>query len=373
MRYHGMVIRPPSEAESYILQITYGCSHNRCTFCGTYQDKPFQVRPAGEVLEDVALAGATFPDMRRVFLADGNALVLGTQQLLAVLDSLGAAFNRLRRVGIYASARDILGKSDADLALLQQRKLEIVYLGLESGSDEVLRRVRKEITAAEMVAAVHKLKRAGIRTSVIAILGLGGRELGAEHAAATGRVVAAMDPEYLSLLTLMLVPGTELHRQWQSGTFALPEPAGLLEELRQVIAHSDGLSRCIFRTNHASNYLPLAGTLSRDKARLLAAIDEALDRGRAALRPEAWRCCEAADAVTRWPRPAAGFLGPTHNKASGFCRVCRGKLTRRPPSRCDSNTAATISTVTRPSSALHSGGRFSRIAANRSRPPHCWL
>jgi radical SAM superfamily enzyme YgiQ (UPF0313 family) len=289
MRYEGMVIRPPSEANSYILQVTYGCSHNRCTFCGTYTDKPFRVRPIEEVLEDIAMAQSLAPDTRRVFLADGNALVLNTERLVAILDAMAAAFPLLRRVGIYASARDILGKTDVDLARLQQRKLEIVYLGLESGSDEVLRRVRKGITGAEMVEAVHKLKRAGIRTSVIAILGLGGTELSATHADETGRVVRQMDPEYLSMLTLMLVPGTELHRQWQSGSFELPEPMALLQELRQVIACLDGLSRCIFRTNHASNYLPLAGTLSRDKARLLAAMDEALLRGRSALRPETWR------------------------------------------------------------------------------------
>ena len=289
MQYHGIVIRPPSEADSLILQVTYGCSHNHCTFCGTYLDKPYQPRPLEEVLKDVAWAQSQDPGVRRVFLADGNALMLDTDHLVAILDALAAGFPRLRRVGIYASARDILGKTDADLVRLQERKLEIVYLGLESGSDEVLRRVRKGITADEMVEAVHRLKRAGMRASVIAILGLGGTELSAEHAAATGRVVGAMDPEYLSMLTLMLVPGTELHRQWQSGSFKLPEPAGLLRELREVIAHTDGLSRCIFRTNHASNYLPLAGTLSRDKARLLAAIDEALGRGRASLRPEAWR------------------------------------------------------------------------------------
>jgi radical SAM superfamily enzyme YgiQ (UPF0313 family) len=289
MRYHGMVIRPPSEADSYILQVTYGCSHNRCTFCGTYLDKPFQARPVEEVLEDIALAQQRMPGTRRVFLADGNGLVLNTERLVTILDALASGFPLLRRVGIYASARDILGKSGADLAMLQQRKLEIVYLGLESGSDEVLRRIHKGITAAEMVEAVHKLKRAGIRTSVIALLGLGGTELSAEHAGETGRVVSAMAPEYLSMLTLMLVPGTELYQQWQSGTFDLPEPAGLLHELRQVVAHLDGLSRCIFRTNHASNYLPLAGTLSRDKAKLLATIDEALSRGRSALRPEAWR------------------------------------------------------------------------------------
>jgi len=289
MRYHGMVIRPPSEADSYILQVTYGCSHNRCAFCGTYVDKPFQVRPIKEVLEDIALAQSQLPETRRVFLADGNGLVLNTERLVTILDALTSGFPLLRRVGIYASARDILGKTDADLALLRQRKLEIVYLGLESGSDEVLRRVRKGITATEMVEAVHQVKRAGMRASVIALLGLGGTKLSAQHAEATGRVVRAMDPEYLSMLTLMLVPGTELYANWESGTFELPEPADLLHELRQVIAQLDGLSRCIFRSNHASNYLPLAGTLSRDKARLLADIDEALTRGRSALRPEMWR------------------------------------------------------------------------------------
>ena len=164
-----------------------------------------------------------------------------------------------------------------------------MYLGLESGSNEVLRRVHKEATAAEMVDAVQKAKRAGIRVSVIAILGLGGTELSLHHAEETGRAVSAMDPEYLSMLTLMLVPGTELYQQWRSGTFMLPEPVELLHELRHVVAHTNDLSRCIFRTNHASNYLPLEGTLSRDKARLLAAIDEALDRGPSVLRPEAWR------------------------------------------------------------------------------------
>jgi radical SAM superfamily enzyme YgiQ (UPF0313 family) len=289
MRYEGMVIRPPSEAHNYILQVTYGCSHNRCTFCGTYMDKPFRVRPILEVLEDVAAAGAEIPDTRRVFLADGNAMVLGTEQLIAILDSLASAFPCLTRVGIYANARDISGKTDADLAALRQRKLHVVYLGLESGSDEVLRRVHKGITADQMVEAVKKLQAAGIRASVIALLGLGGKELSAEHAEQTGRVVSAMDPEYLSMLTVMLIPGTELYQQWQSGVFQLPEPLELLGELRQVIANTDGLSRCIFRTNHASNYLPLAGTLSRDKDHLLAALDEALSRGQAALRPEARR------------------------------------------------------------------------------------
>jgi radical SAM superfamily enzyme YgiQ (UPF0313 family) len=289
MRYHGNVIRPPSEAESYILQVTYGCSHNRCAFCGTYPDKPFQLRPTDEVLEDIVLAQQRFPETRRVFLADGNALVLSTRQLVTILDALAAGFPLLRRVGIYANARDLLGKTDSDLALLHEKKLEIVYLGLESGSDEVLRRIRKGATAAEMIEAVQKTNRAGIRTSVIALLGIGGAELSSRHAEQTGRIVSAMDPHYLSILTLMLVPGTELHGQWQSGTFPMLQPEELLAEMRGIITHTDGLSRCVFRTNHASNYLPLSGTLSRDKERLLATLDEALMQGRSALRPEYWR------------------------------------------------------------------------------------
>jgi radical SAM superfamily enzyme YgiQ (UPF0313 family) len=289
MRYHGTVVRPPSEARSYILQVTYGCSHNRCTFCGTYLDKPFQVRPAEEVLEDIALAGQLMPHTRRVFLADGDAMVLSTRRLVPILDALVSAFPHLERVGIYANARDLLNKSEDDLALLRRKGLGIVYLGLESGSDEILRRIRKGATASEMVQAVRKARAAGMRASVIAILGIAGPELSSAQAEETGRVVSEMDPDFFSLLTLMLVPGTELHRQWQAGEFQLMTPEAMLAELRQVIGHLDGLSHCVFRTNHASNYLPLAGTLPQDKARLLATLDEALARGRAALRPEAWR------------------------------------------------------------------------------------
>jgi len=290
MRYHGTVIRPPSEADSYILQATYGCSHNRCTFCGTYPDKPFAMRPMEEVLEDIALAGRRIPHTPRVFIADGNALVMPAARLVTILDALDENLPDLRRVGIYASASDILAKSDEELACLNQKKLQIIYLGLESGNDEVLQRIDKNITAAEMIEAVHKAKRAGIRVSVIALLGLGGLELSDQHAADTGQVVSAMDPHYLSMLTLMLVPGTPLHRDAQEGKFQLPPAKGMLSELRAVIENTDDrLTRCVFRTNHASNYLPLAGVLCRDKTSLLATIDEARSRGPDALRPETWR------------------------------------------------------------------------------------
>ncbi|MCL4201363.1 MAG: radical SAM protein [Pirellulaceae bacterium] len=289
MRYSGTVIRPPSEADSYILQITYGCSHNRCTFCGTYPDKPFQVRPFDEVREDIALARRVLPATRRVFLADGNAMVLSPSRLIPILDALAAAFPDLQRVSVYANARDLLQKSRDDLRQLRERGLRLVYLGLESGHDEVLRRINKGSTAAEMIEAVRHAQAEELRVSVIGLLGIGGTELSAEHAEATGRAVSAMDPRYLSMLTLMLVPGTPLHQQWREGAFQPLEPEALLSELRQVISHLDGLAGCIFRTNHASNYLPLAGTLPKDKPRLLATLDAAIRGGRSGLRPEAWR------------------------------------------------------------------------------------
>jgi len=289
MRYHGTVIRPPSEAFSYILQVTYGCSHNRCTFCGTYLDKPFQPRQIDQVLEDIQLAGQTMPGTRRVFLADGDALVLSMRRLNQILAAIESAFPDLERVGIYANAKNLLNKSEADLKTLVQKGLGIVYLGLESGSDEILSRIEKGSTAAEMVAGVKKAQQVGMKVSVIGILGLGGPDRSMHHAELTGQVVGQMDPDYFSMLTLMLVPGTKLHQQWQSGEFQLLEPEEMLAELRQVIKHTDTLTECLFRTNHASNYLPLKGTLPQDKERLLQTLDGTLTRGKEVLRPEAWR------------------------------------------------------------------------------------
>jgi radical SAM superfamily enzyme YgiQ (UPF0313 family) len=302
MRYYGNVVRPPSEAWSYILQITYGCSHNQCTFCSTYLDKPFQVRPAQEVLEDIEMARSHIPHTRRVFLADGNALVLSTRRLVPILDALDKAFPNLERVSIYANAQDILRKSEEELATLYRKKLGMIYMGLESGDEEILRRVKKGATAAEMIEAVKKAQAVGpstalrrgsgqgsgrsLKMSVIGILGLGGREFSERHAIATGQAVSAMDPAYFSLLTLMVVPGTELYRQYKAGQFVLIEPLEMLAEMRVMIQHMEGLTHCIFRTNHASNYLPLAGTLPQDKERLLATLDRALAEGESVLRPE---------------------------------------------------------------------------------------
>lgn len=289
MRYRGTVIRPPSEAHSYILQITYGCSHNRCTFCGTFLDKPFQSRKSEQIFEDIDLAQRTFPNTRRVFLADGDALALSNRRLIEILDRLNTGFPYLERVGCYANAQNITNKSTTELETLNRRGLKILYLGLESGCDEVLSHINKGANAAEMIAAVRKARATGMLVSIIGILGIGGSELSAQHAELTGKVVGQMDPDYFSMLTLMLIPGTKLHQEWQNGDFQLLSPEDMLAELRQVIANLDDLSHCVFRTNHASNYLPLKGTLPQDKARMLATLDVALAAGPKTFRPESWR------------------------------------------------------------------------------------
>lgn len=277
MRYRGLVIRPPSEADSYILQVTYGCSHNACTFCPTYKGMRFRPRPIEEIEEDIAAASRLIPYTRRVFLADGNALCLPSHRLEEILSLLRKAFPRLERVGIYANGRDINRKSRDELRRLVELGLGIVYLGLESGDDLVLRRVRKLDTCEEMVEAVLKAKEYGLLTSVIVLLGLGGKEGSLRHARLSAEAVSRMNPHYLSALTLMVVPGTPLYEEWRRGEFEMPDQAGLLEELREFIS-ACRLENCVFRTNHASNYLPLKGILSRDKDKLLEIIDRAFRR-----------------------------------------------------------------------------------------------
>jgi radical SAM superfamily enzyme YgiQ (UPF0313 family) len=289
MRYFGTVIRPPSEARSYILQVTYGCSHNRCCFCGTYLDKPFKARKINQVMEDIELARTTIPDTKRVFLADGDALVLSSRRLNRILDALGDSFPHLERVGTYANAQNLLGKSIDELKILREKGLRILYLGLESGDDEVLVDIEKGATAAEMISAVNKAKQAGMLVSVIGILGIAGHEGSNQHARLTGQVVSQMDPDFFSMLTLMLVPGTRLYQHWEAGDFHLMDAEQMLIELRQVIENLNYITGCVFRTNHASNYLTLRGTLPDDKERLLEALDEAITRGPQVFRPEAWR------------------------------------------------------------------------------------
>lgn len=287
MRYQGMVIRPPSEARSYILQCTYGCSHNACTFCATYKGTRHRHRPMEEILEDIEMASQAMPRTRRVFLADGDALERDTGELLGVLEGLDLAFPRLERVGVYANAADLLAKPPEELARLRRAKLGIFYLGLESGDDEVLKRVKKGATAEEMVEAVLKGREAGLEASVIVLLGLGGKAGSRRHAERSASVISLMQPDYISALTLMVIPGTPLHRQMTEGAFELPGPLGMLEELRTLVEGIE-VPESVFRSNHASNYLPLRGTLSRDRDSILRVIDGAMNDPEV-LRPEFMR------------------------------------------------------------------------------------
>lgn len=287
MRYEGPMYRPPSEARSYILQATIGCSHNLCTYCDMYRDKTFRERALEEILEDVREAGSTYPEDTRVFVADGDALVMGTERWVEILRGLKTAFPGLRRVSSYATAQNVLDKSVQELRRLREEGLSLLYLGPESGDAVTLKRIVKGNTFEEHVEAARRAHAAGMKISVIMLLGAGGVERVEEHARETARLVTEMDPEFLSALTLTVIPGTPIHRMMEKGRFELPPIHALLWELRTIV---DGCrpTRAIFRTNHASNYLPLEGRLPRDRERIVAAIDAGI-RGDIPLRPEYFR------------------------------------------------------------------------------------
>jgi len=276
MRYVGNIFRPPSEADSLLLQATIGCSHNRCTFCAMYRDKQFRVRPVEDVIEDIESARRCYgPDVRRVFLCDGDALILPTPHLLRILMALEQAFAELQRVGVYANARDLMSRPIPDLRELVAHRLSIFYLGLESGSDVILKQIDKGATADEMVAGVKHGMAAGMKSSVIYLLGLGGRRQWRENAVESAEAVSRMNPNYLSALTVTVIPGTPLARQLKSGEFELPEPAEFAAELKLFLERVD-VKATVFRSNHASNYVPLAGRLPKDKERLVSELTDAI-------------------------------------------------------------------------------------------------
>jgi radical SAM superfamily enzyme YgiQ (UPF0313 family) len=287
MHYDGIIIRPPSEADSILLQITIGCSHNRCTFCGTYTGERFRIKPEEQVLADIAFAAAHCRRQRRLFLCGGDSLVMPQRRLEPILAAIRRQLPWVTRVGCYANAKSLDLKSLQELQRLRELGLGIVYLGVESGDDETLRSIRKGADATRLLAMGLKAKQAGFRLSVTALLGIAGAQRSAIHAERTGQLLTAMDPDFVGALTLMLIPGTPLHAQWRQGTFELPTPAGMLRELRAMLA-STNLSSGLFHANHASNYLPIKARLPADKAAVLARIDEALG-GRLALKPEYMR------------------------------------------------------------------------------------
>lgn len=287
MRYVGRIYRPPSEADAYILQATIGCSWNHCTYCDMYRDKSFSVRPLEETLADIdAAADAAGERIEKVFVADGDALILPMDHWLPILQRCRERLPNLRRVSCYAMARNVAGKTDEELRTLAGAGLSTLYIGPESGDDVTLKRIAKGDTFAGHVEAAQRAKAAGMKLSVIALLGIAS-ERSAEHAEATARLVTEMDPAYFAALTVTVVPGTPLATLRARGKFEVPPVPELLRELRTMV----DLARptdALFRTNHASNYLPLGGRLPRDRERIVSVIDAAL-RGDVPLRAERHR------------------------------------------------------------------------------------
>ena len=285
MRYEGTIYRPPSEADSYILQSTIGCSWNACIYCDMYREKAFRVRPLEETLDDIRAAREAHGDqIVKVFVADGDALVMDLEHWRALLKACQEAFPRLRRVSAYATAMNVLAKRPEELKELRELGLSLLYIGPESGDDVTLKRIAKGASFEHHVEAARRAHDIGMKLSVIFLLGAGGVERSAEHAEESARLATEMNPRFVSLLTLTVIPGTPIAKLEERGGFRLPSVNQLLEELRDFIATADP-DDAIFRTNHASNYLPLSGRLPRDRPRLLEVLDAALG-GKLPLRPE---------------------------------------------------------------------------------------
>jgi len=284
MHYEGVCIRPPSEANSILLQASLGCSHNKCTFCGTYKEKRFRIKDDEIILSDILFASRYMRHKERLFIMDGDALIIPYQRLQWIFERIREHLPWVKRIGLYANAKAVNKRTDEELLRLRQMGLGVIYLGVESGDDPTLGAVRKGADSRRMLAMGKKVKGAGIKLSVTVLLGIAGKERSLTHARATGELLSAMDPDYIGALTVMVVPGTPLAEDVSAGMFELPDNAGLLRELREMIASTD-LTRGLFFSNHASNYLPLRARLPKQKQEALELIDRAL-QGKVNLRPE---------------------------------------------------------------------------------------
>ena len=284
MHYEGMCIRPPSEANSILLQATLGCSHNKCTFCGSYKDKRFRIKDNDIILSDILFASRYMRDTKRLFIMDGDALIIPYRRLTWILERIKEHLPWVTRVGVYANTKGIKMKSLEELRHLKELGLGIIYLGIETGDDQTLEAIRKGADAQKIISMGKKVKQAGIKLSVTVLLGIAGKERSLIHAKATGEILSAIDPDYVGALTLMIMPGTSLANDLSSGRFELPDNSGLLMELREMIA-STNLSRGLFFSNHASNYLPVKARYPEGKEQTLQLIDMAI-QGKVGLRPE---------------------------------------------------------------------------------------
>ena len=285
MKYEGNIIRPPSEAYSLLLQVTVGCSHNRCNFCVTYKDVKFRIKSDEEILEDI-MEASRYRKVEKVFLCDGDALIIPQKRLVKILSWIREHIRGVERVGLYANAKSILRKSPEELRELKDLGLGIAYLGVETGNEALLKAIQKGATYDQLVEAGRRIKAAGIKLSATVLLGIGGVEGSVSHAMDTARILTDMDPDFVGALTVMVVPGTPLYDDYAHGRFVLPDTFGFLGELGLMIANSH-FSDCFFTSNHASNYLPLRVRLPEKKEETVSMIQRIIrEADTSVLRPE---------------------------------------------------------------------------------------
>lgn len=284
MHYEGICIRPPSEAYSILLQVTLGCSHNKCAFCGTYKDKRFTIKDDKIILNDILFAAKYMRRPERVFLMDGDALIIPQKRLLWILEKIEEHLPWVKRVGSYANAKSIRMKTLEELKELRAHGLGILYLGVETGDEETLKFINKGTGAQNLIEQGKKVRQADIKLSITVLLGIAGREKSSQHARATGELLSAIDPNYVGALTVMVIPGTPLYEALEKGEYELLNQREILLELREMISHTN-LTRGLFFSNHASNYLPVKARLPKGKQQALDLIDSAL-KGETPLRPE---------------------------------------------------------------------------------------
>lgn len=285
MNYEGDIIRPPSEANSLLLQVTVGCSHNKCIFCPAYKSKKFRIKSFNYIQQDI-LEASRYRSIENVFLCDGDALIIPQERIVQILNLIVTHIKGVKRVGTYANAKSILRKTVDELIQLREHGLRIAYLGIETENDELLQKIKKGITSEEMIQAGRRIKEANIVLSATVILGLGGIEKSIEHAFDTARILTKIDPDYASALTLMLVPGTPLYSDYISGNFILPDKFGLLKELAIIVENSN-FTNCYFTSNHASNYLTVKASLPSEKEKAVNMINNVIKiRDIKRLRPE---------------------------------------------------------------------------------------
>ncbi|THB66289.1 MAG: radical SAM protein [Gammaproteobacteria bacterium] len=283
MHYEGNIIRPPSEADSIILQITKGCSHGRCSFCGAYGDKRFALKDLEIIKKDIAFAAHHMTDKRRAFLCDGDALVTPFNRLVQILEWIKEYLPQVNRISTYANCRSISMKSDDELKQLKELGLTTFYTGLESGSDSILQRINKGFSSADIIRESQRIKSLGIKSSVTVLLGIAGKEQSEKHAIATGKVITQMEPEQTAALSLMLVAGTPMAKERNAGRFIMPDKNELLRELYLMVDNIN--CKTLFLSNHASNYLAIKARLPKNKEKVKSEIEAAI-RGDITLRPE---------------------------------------------------------------------------------------